>query len=114
MSERKSTAVLSAGELRRQAHEQWRQDDDVRGLLEERRGYVQRVLAAVSRNDADEHSRMSDRVAQVDEQLRARGAGDDIPSEPLPKLKRAGRKAAASAAADDAGDDSGAGDGDNV
>lgn len=103
------SAVQSAGELRRQAHEQWRKDDDVRALLEERRGYVQRAQAAADAGDEQAHGRMVSRVSQVDDALRSRDAGDAIPGDALPKMpRRSARKSAA--AADDSGD-GGSGDG---
>ena len=105
-------AVKSAAELRREAHEKWRRDDDVRALLEERRGYVTRAQAAADAGDEQAHGRMLSRVSQVDDALRARDAGDAIPGDALPKLpRRSARKSAA--AADDSDGGSGDGSGDN-
>ena len=88
-------SIPDAGELRRQAHEQWRKDDVTRALLEERVGYVQRAAAADEEDDARGAAKWSSRVAQVDAELRRIGSEDAIPSEDKP---RRARKAASTAA----------------
>lgn len=101
------TNIPDAAELRRKAHEQWRKDDVTRALLEERRGYVTRAAAAEAEDDAKGAGKWSDRVAQVDAELRRIGSEDAIPAEEKPRRTR---KAAAAAPSGD-GADSGTGDG---
>lgn len=76
-----SNGIKDAAALRRQAHEQWQKDDMVRALLEERQGYVVRAAAADEAGDTKVAQRLLSRVAQVDEQLQLRGAGDQIPAD---------------------------------
>lgn len=75
-----SNGIKDAAQLRRQAHEQAQRDDFVRALLEERQGYVVRAAAADEAGDGKAAARLLSRVAQVDEQLELRGAGDRIPA----------------------------------
>jgi hypothetical protein len=76
-----SNGIKDAAQLRRAAHEQAQRDDFVRALLEERRGYVVRAAAADEAGDVKAAGRLLSRVAQVDEQLQLRGAGDRIPAD---------------------------------
>jgi hypothetical protein len=76
-----SNGIKDAAALRRQAHEQWQKDDMVRALLEERQGYVVRAAVADEAGDTKVVQRLLTRVAQVDEQLQLRGAGDQIPAD---------------------------------
>jgi hypothetical protein len=94
MEDTMSNAITDAAALRRKAHEQWQNDDRVRALLEERQGYVQRADAAEDADDEKLAARLRSRVAQVDEQLEARGAADQIPGADAEPKRRTARKAA--------------------
>lgn len=104
-----SNGIKDAAQLRRQAHEQAQRDDFVRALLEERQGYVVRAAAADEAGDGKAAARLLSRVAQVDEQLELRGAGDRIPAAADDETtdettgqprRRAAKKAPASGATD--------------
>ena len=56
------------------------QQATIAGLLEERKGYVVRVLDAEEHADAERAKAMNDRVAQVDAELKRLGASAEKPS----------------------------------